>query len=271
MSGPPILTANERLAEARGAKIAIIGRPGVGKTYLLRTLGPQALAETLFVDVEAGDLSVADVEVASIRPATWPDLRDIACVIGGPNPARASTAAYSEAHYQSLLADPGLASLARYMTLFIDSLSEASRRCLMWAEQQPESFTDRGKKDLRGTYGLVAREMVAWLQQLQHVRSRTVIFVAVLEKAVDDFGVATWRPQIEGQKTANVMPAIVDELLTLEFVDFGDQKPVRALVCTEPNAWGLPAKDRSGLLDQVEPPDLQNLLIKLLSSKEKTP
>ena len=86
------LTAAERASEVRGAKIAILGRPGVGKTSLLRTLAPQTLAETLFLDAEAGDLSVADLKVASIRPSTWPDFRDIACALGGPDPAVASGA-----------------------------------------------------------------------------------------------------------------------------------------------------------------------------------
>jgi hypothetical protein len=260
---PQILTASERLAEPRGAKVAVLGRPGVGKTYLLRTIAPQTLNATLFVDIEAGDLSVADLPVASVRPQIWPDLRDVACVLSGPDPAVAAGAAYSEAHYEKVMANEDLARLAPFQTLFIDSLSEASRRCRLWAEQQPEAFTDRGKKDLRAVYGLVAREMVAWLQRLQHMRSRHVIFVCVLEKATDDFNTPVWRPQIEGQRTANVLPAIVDELLTLEFLDFGDHKPVRAFVCTEPNAWGFPAKDRSGKLDQIEPPDLAKLLAKL--------
>jgi hypothetical protein len=270
MTGQQVLTAAERRAESRGAKIAILGRPGVGKTYLLRTLSPQALAETLFVDAEAGDLCVADLEVASIRPATWPDFRDVACILGGPNAALAPGAAYSEAHYQTVTANAELAALASYTTLFIDSLSEASRRCRLWAEQQPESFTERGRKDLRGTYGLVARELIAWLQQLQHMRSRNVIFVAVLEKVVDDFNVATWRLQIEGRRTAAILPAIVDEVLVLEFVDFGDGKPVRVLICTEPNHLGLAVKDRSGCLDQFEPPDLAQLLAKLAFPKSAT-
>ena len=45
--------------------------------------------------------------------------------------------------------------------------------------------------------------------------------------------------------SGNVLPAIVDEYLVLELLDFGDKKPVRALVCTEP-IWNVPAKDRSG-------------------------
>jgi AAA domain len=261
---PLILSAAERLAELRGPKLVILGRPGVGKTSLLRTVSPQTLATTLFIDAEAGDLCVADLPVASIRPQTWPDFQDIGCALsGGPNPAVAPGAPYGEAHYRKVMTDENLARLADYTLLFLDSLSEFSRRCRLYAEQQPEAFTDRGKKDLRAVYGLVGRELPAFLQQLQHVRSRTVIMTAVLEKATDDFNTPVWRPQIEGQRTANVLPAIVDEVLTLEFVDFGDHKPVRCLICNEPNPWGLPAKDRSGKLDQIEPPDLTKLLAKL--------
>jgi len=94
--------------------------------------------------------------------------------------------------------------------------------------------------------------MLGLLGQLQHTRAKTVVFVAVLEKNVDDFNVATWQPQIEGSKTSRELPAIVDEIITMQWIDFGDRKPVRAFVCTNPNPWGYPAKDRSGKLEQLE-------------------
>jgi hypothetical protein len=259
--GLSLLTAPERLSEPRGPKILITGVPGVGKTYLLRSISPLAL--TLFVDAEAGDLPVADLSVASVRPQTWNDCRDIACAIGGPNPALPSTAAYSEAHHQAVTANPVLAGLARYTILFVDSLTEISRQCRIWAERQPESFTERGKKDLRGVYGLVAREMIGWLQQIQHARQRTVILIAILERVTDDFGVSSWGIQLEGQRTARELPGIIDEIITLQFIDFGDGKPVRAFVCASPNSWSLPAKDRSGRLTEIEEPHLGKLLAKL--------
>jgi hypothetical protein len=262
MTALRLLTAPERVAEPRGPKILVTGVPGIGKTTLLTTLSPETLAGTLFVDAEAGDLAVAGLQVASVRPRIWSECRDIACALGGTNPALPSSAAYSEAHYQSVMANPVLAELARYATLFCDSLTEISRQCRAWAEQQPEAFSERGKKDLRSVYGLVARELVAWLQQMQHARSKTVIFVAVLENVKDDFGVSTWGIQLEGQRTGRELPAIVDEVTTMHFVDFGDGKPVRTFVCG-PNALGLPGKDRSGKLETFEEPDLGKLLMKL--------
>ena len=266
-----IITADERLKERGGPKLLIIGPSGVGKTSLLRTLNTEMLASTAFVDIEAGDIAVSDLEVASVRPRTWNECRDIACALGGPNPALPATAVYSEAHYNEVVKTPELARLATYTRLFIDSVTSAARLCFTWAEQQPEATSDRGRKDLRGIYGLHARSMIGWLNQLQHAREKTVVFVAVLEKNTDEFNVSTWQPQIEGSKTGRELPAIVDEIITMTWIDFGDRKPVRAFVCTNPNAWGYPAKDRSGRLEQIEPPNLGALLEKLSAPGQRKP
>ena len=84
MRGLPIISAEQRLAEHRGVKAAIFGKPGSGKTWLLRTL---MSSTTLFLDLEAGDLAIGDLAVDTIRPRTWQECRDFAAFIGGPNPA----------------------------------------------------------------------------------------------------------------------------------------------------------------------------------------
>src|SRR5215831_6530651 len=110
-----IIGAEERLAEARGVKALIVGPPGVGKTWQLRRLDP---ARTLFVDIEAGDLSVQDVPVDTVRVDDWPTARDLACRIGGPNSSYPPTACYSQAHYEAH--GGALEGLDRYDVIFVD-------------------------------------------------------------------------------------------------------------------------------------------------------
>jgi GTPase SAR1 family protein len=260
-----IISADARLAEKRGAKILLLGPVGVGKTWLLRTLNPE---RTLFVDVEAGDLAVIDLPVPTIRLNDWPTARDLACRIGGPNPSFPPTACYSKAHFEAI--GGPLPDLDQFETIFVDSISAISRLSFRWAEQQPEAFSERsGKKDIRGAYGLHGREMVLWLNQLQHARIKHVIFVGILERVVDEFNRGEWQLQAEGSKTSRELPGIVDEIITMNFLDFGDSKPrTRGFVCTAPNPWSYPAKDRSGRLEQIEPPDLGKLLSKLTSKQQ---
>jgi AAA domain len=110
--------------------------------------------------------------------------------------------------------------------------------------------------------------MLNWLQQLQHARGKHVVFVGILEKVTDDFNRATgWQLQCEGQRTGRELPGIVDQIITMQFVDFGDGNPIRTFVCTTPNQWGYPAKDRAGRLDQIEEPHLGRLISKLTERK----
>ena len=76
---------------------------------------------------------------------------------------------------------------------------------------------------------------------------------------------------MEGGKTGRELPGIVDQIITMQLIDFGDGKPVRAFVCTSPNPWGYPAKDRAGRLEQIEEPHLGKLIAKLVGPGERKP
>jgi len=260
--GLQIITAEERLAEKRGHKIVVCGASGVGKTTLARTLEP---SKTLFMDLEAGDAAIEGYPIDVIRPKTWVECQDFACYIGGPNPSLAEDQPYSESHYDYVMQTYGDPSdlMAKFDTIFVDSITVAGRLCFQWCQQQPEAKSDRtGKLDTRAAYGMHGREMMAWLTHLQHIREKNVIFVGILDEITDDYGRKQYALQIEGSKTGRELPGIVDEVITMAVLG-GDNGPFRAFVCGALNEWGYPAKDRSGRLDTLEEPHLGKLMEKM--------
>ena len=258
----PIISADQRLAEPRGIKDCIFGKSGIGKTSLLWTLDPAA---TLFMDLEAGDLAIEGWPGDTIRPRTWAECRDFAVFIGGPNPSFRDDQPYSQAHFDAVSARFGeRAVLDRYQTIFIDSITVAGRLCFQWCKGQPEALSEKtGKPDVRGAYGLHGREMIGWLTHLQHTRAKNVWFVGILDEKLDDFNRRFFSAQIDGSKTGNELPGIVDQVITMAEMKADDGSAARAFVCQTLNPWGYPAKDRSGRLDMVEEPHLGRLMEKI--------
>lgn len=269
-----IITADERLSATENkTSLAIFGPPGVGKTTLLKTLPAE---ETVCLDLEAGMKSVQDWRGDSIPVRSFTDFRDLAVLIGGPDPAQHPQSWYG-AEYHAWLQQQYLGTgiedfLARKRIVFVDSITDLTRQAMAYARQQPEAFSERtGKPDVRGAYGLLGREVIQALKHLQHARGKTVIFVGVLEKVTDEFGATTWQPQMEGTKAGRELPGIVDQVVSMQLFGrdakgdwtFDNTSAERRLVCRSGNPWGLPAKDRSGRLDVTEAPDLGALIAKI--------
>ena len=168
------------------------------------------------------------------------------------------TACYSQAHYEKI--GGALDNLDKYDTVFVDSITAISRLSFRRAEQQPEAFSDRsGKKDVRGAYGLHAREMIKWLHQLQHARGMNVIFVGILEKAsttsTSRLGSCRWKAT---RLAANCRASSTNNHHAIHRLW---RRQAGARLCLHSaKCLGLPAKDRAGRLEQIEEPHLGKLI-----------
>jgi hypothetical protein len=262
----PIISPEQRLSEPRGARILIVGPFGVGKTWQARTLDPTA---TLVVDIENGTLAIDDMPASHMRPQTWPELRDLIVRIAGPNRSFQPAEPYSQAHFDMCGGYlPGIEN-GQIRTIFVDTVTAATRLCFRHASAQPEAFSERtGKPDLRSTYGLHAREFLLALHHLQSARALNVVLIGALESITDEYGRLEHRLQAEGQRVPREIAGIVDIVTTMHWLEFSDGKPARrGFVCTSPNPWHYPAKDRSGKLEMLEPPDLGALIHKVVSPR----
>ena len=273
-----IISADERLANSHLRGSVFVGGPWkVGKTSLLYSLPPES---TLALDFEGGFKSVETWGGDVIEIRDFVDAVDIACLVGGVDPSSSNgdgllpPEMFSRVHYEAVKKTyPEIAAkMDQYKFVFFDSVSRLSFAAAKFAKQQPESFTDKGKFDRWGMYGLIASNMITLLNHMQHSR-KNVIFIGLLEDAEDEFGRHHWRIQLEGAKTARELPGIVDQVVTMQIFDFDEITGVwtpnpngkhRAFCCHRANPWGYPAGTRSvGNVDMMEPPDLGALIAKL--------
>jgi hypothetical protein len=260
-----IVSADERLARPRRVKACIFGPSGVGKTSLLRTLHSTS---ALLVDLEAGDLAVADWAGDSIPVRTWQEMLDLACLIGGPDHSKPDHEPFSAGHFAHVESVLGNREelLGKYELIFVDSVTVLSRMAMAWAERHPENNVMKGEKvvrDTRGAYGMMGREVLKLLTHLQHTPDKHVVLVGILEPKTDDFNRVTWEPQMEGSKIARELPGIVDLVLTMTKEAGPEGAEMRVFHTAQGNAKGYPAKDRSGKLAPVEPANLQAILDKI--------
>ena len=124
-AGFRIITADERMAEQRGIKGVLTGISGIGKTSQLWTLDA---GRTLFVNLEAGELAVQGWPGDEVRVRSWEMARDLACWIGGPNPAMRPDQPYDTTHYERVCTAFGsLEQLAATMSLLPTLLTRGGR------------------------------------------------------------------------------------------------------------------------------------------------
>lgn len=219
------IVSTKDASEDHGIKALIYGKAGAGKTSLAKTA-----PNPIILSAESGILSLRDVELPMIKIETVDDL--------------------SEAHEWL----ESSADAKQFQTVFIDSISEIGETVLANAKRQV--------KDPRQAYGELIEKMTMLIRAFRDLSGFHVVMLAKQEPTKDEMtGVVLYGPSMPGAKLGNQLPYLFDEVFRLGIGKTQDGTLYRFFQ-TQPD-FQYEAKDRSGVLDAMEMPDLSHIFNKI--------
>jgi len=221
-------TTTDQAAQLHGVKMLIYGVSGVGKTTLCAT-APQPI----ILSAEAGLLSLRKFQIPVIEIRTVDDL--------------------TEAHRWCQQA----AEARQFATVCIDSITEIGEVVLANAKRQV--------KDPRQAYGELIEKMMTTIKAFRDLQGKHVYMAAKAEPVKDEMtGVVRYMASMPGSKLGPQLPYLFDEVFRLGINKTPQGEQYRFLQ-TQPDLQ-YDAKDRSGALDPIEPPDLNHVISKILGA-----
>jgi len=217
-------TAKE-LARMNGVKVLVYGKAGVGKTVLCATA-----PKPIIISAESGLLSLRDYDIPVMEIETFADLQEA---------------------YLWLTTDKGG---MQFETICLDSLTEIAEVVLNNAKAHV--------KDARQAYGELIEKMLILVKQFRDIKGRNVYFTAKEARIKDDkIGTVNYQPDMPGSKLGSGLAYYFDEVFHMGIAETKEGGKYRYLR-TEPD-FQHEAKDRSGVLNELEEPDLTKIFSKI--------
>jgi hypothetical protein len=224
-----VIRSIAKLVSETGLKILIHGPAGAGKTVMCCTAGEP----TLLISAESGLLSVKNApKYIKAAPITcFDDLEDV------------------YAYLKESAENPD------FKWICLDSISEMAEQVLFRAKQ--------GSLDPRRAYGEM-QDVVG--DSLRRFRDLTdcgynVVMSCKQQRITDENGKSFFGPMMPGQKLHQQVPYLFDEVFALRVEKDKDGGVYRVVQTGRDNAYE--AKDRSGMLDMFEPPNLKKIARKI--------
>ena len=143
----------------------------------------------------------------------------------------------------------------QFDTIGIDSISQMSEIIL--------THELKRNKDGRKAYGEMSRLMMDYCNYLYFMRNKHIYLIAK-EQTIDINSVIIKKPYFPGQDLNVKVPHLFDEIFHINYVTLPQQhQPVIGIRTKE--AYDCIARDRSGKLNEIEPPDLNYIINKCLN------
>jgi phage nucleotide-binding protein len=222
-----------------GIKALVYGKAGHGKTTLCRTA-----PRPFIISAESGLLCLVGSNIPVAEIDTIDDLRSM---------------------YLWATQSP---EVNNFDTICLDSLTEMAEKLLNSAKKKV--------KDPRQAYGQLIEEMTDLIRAFRDIKGKHIYFSAKQEWTKDDVtGITSYGPAMPGNKLGQQLPYFFDEVFCL---NIGKGAPTLAHPLGEPFRYlqtapdfQYSAKDRSGRLDAMEPPDITHVFNKMLQPLEASP
>ena len=213
------------LSQQTGIKVLVYGPAGAGKTRLISTTGD--LDNTLILSAEAGLLSLREHSIDVFQVTNLDAMRE----------------AYG--HLKT--------GNHHYKWICIDSISEIAEVCL--AEEKARST------DGRKAYGELADTMFKLIRGFRNLPVNVYMSAKQTRYEVD--GGLVYAPLLPGRQLKDGIPYLFDEVFALR-CQRGEENNVRRFLQTDNDGF-YDAKDRSGALEMVEPPNLEHIRNKIIN------
>lgn len=205
-------------------KALIYGESGVGKTKLASTV-----PNPLILNAEGGLLSLAQNNIDSVKIETVIDIMDV---------------------YEFLTESE---DAKKYETVVLDSVSEIGEVYL--------STLKKLHKDARQAYGELADDVSKMIRAFRDIPDKHVYFIAKAARIEDENGISKYVATMPGKNLLNNLPYYFDLVMPLRIGKLEDGSTYRYLQTKAELQWN--AKDRSGVLDDIEKPDLGEIFKKI--------
>lgn len=219
-----------QLAQRFGVKCVAYGGPGAGKTPLFKTAPRPVLCV-----VEPGMLSMRDAtNIPAFEAYTPEKIEEFFDWLFRSHEAR------------------------NFDTVGFDSFSQIAEIILKQELKR--------NKDGRKAYGEMSRRVMDWADGLYFMPNKHTYLIAK-QGTVDEGGVNFKRPYFPGQDLNVKIPHLFDEILHIapaQIPGVNMNKPVQAIRTL--GTFDTMARDRSGKLAELEPPDLAALFRKVMSN-----
>lgn len=213
---------------ANGVKVLVYGRAGAGKTTLIATA-----PAPFVISAENGLMSLRKYQIVGAEVHTYEEMKEVCDWLHGSAEAK------------------------QFATVAMDSVSEIAERIL---ENEKAS-----NKDPRKAYGETQDKVLSILRRFRDIPGKNIYFSAKQEAAKDEVtGMVLNGPSMPGRQLGPALPYLFDEIFNLNIGKTPDGQEFRYLRTRMDNQYD--AKDRSGVLDTFEPPDLTRIFNKIIAS-----